>query len=176
MQHNQRLIDDIIDIENRFRRRDLLVEEQHVFEFYQERLPGIYDVRTLARLLKKKKNDRFLRLEKDALLAQNPDDEQLDQYPDRLDIENNSLECAYCFDPGKDDDGVTLKIPSALAPSVSPESIEWLVPGLYPQKIEALIKGITQKVSSQAGAGEKYGGCHYPGNAQKSDVSYLRPG
>ena len=145
MQHNQRLIDDIIDIENRFRRRDLLIEEQHIFEFYQERLPGIYDVRTLARVLKKKKNDRFLRLEKDALLAQNPDDEQLDQYPDHLDIENNSLECAYCFDPGKDDDGVTLKIPSALAPSVSPESIDWLVPGLYPQKIEALIKGLPKK-------------------------------
>jgi ATP-dependent helicase HrpA len=145
MQHNQRLIDDIIDIENRFRRRDLLIEEQHIFEFYQERLPGIYDVRTLARVLKKKKNDRFLRLEKDALLAQNPDDEQLDQYPDRLDIENNSLECTYCFDPGKDDDGVTLKIPSALAPSVSPESIDWLVPGLYPQKIEALIKGLPKK-------------------------------
>jgi ATP-dependent helicase HrpA len=84
-------------------------------------------------------------LEKDALLAQNPDDEQLDQYPDRLDIGNNSLECAYCFDPGKDDDGVTLKIPSALAPSVSPESIDWLVPGLYPQKIEALIKGLPKK-------------------------------
>ena len=145
MQHNQRLIDDIIDIENRFRRRDLLIEEQHIFEFYQEQLPGIYDVRTLARVLKKKKNDRFLRLEKVALLAQNPDDEQLDQYPDRLDIENNSLECAYCFDPGKDDDGVTLKIPSALAPSVSPESIDWLVPGLYPQKIEALIKGLPKK-------------------------------
>jgi len=145
MQHNQRLIDDIIDIENRFRRRDLLIEEQHIFEFYQERLPGIYDVRTLARVLKKKKSDRFLRLEKDDLLAQDPDDEQLDQYPDRLDIENNSLECAYCFDPGKDDDGVTLKIPSALAPSVSPESIDWLVPGLYPQKIEALIKGLPKK-------------------------------
>jgi ATP-dependent helicase HrpA len=142
MQHNQRLIEDILDIENRFRRRDLLIEEQHIYEFYQERLPGIYDIRSLSKFLKQRKNDRFLRLEKDALLAQNPDDEQLDQYPDRLDIGNNSLECAYCFNPGKDDDGVTLKIPSALAPSVSPESIDWLVPGLYPQKIEALIKGL----------------------------------
>jgi len=41
-----------------------------------------------------------------------------------------------------DDDGVTLKVPSALAPSVAPESIDWLVPGLYPQKIETLIKGL----------------------------------
>jgi ATP-dependent helicase HrpA len=119
-----------------------LVEEQHICEFYQERLPGIYDIRTLARLLKKKQNDRFLRMEKDALLAQNPDDDQLDQYPDRLEIENQNLECSYCFDPGKDNDGVTVKIPSVLAPSVAPESIDWLVPGLFPEKIEALIKGL----------------------------------
>ena len=142
MKHNQQLIDDIVDIENRFRRRDLLIEEQRIYEFYQERLPGIYDIRTLARYLKQKKNDRFLRMGKDALIEYAPDDEQLDKYPDRLDIENHSLECSYCFDPGQDDDGVTLKVPSTLAPSVSPESIDWLVPGLYPQKIEALIRGL----------------------------------
>jgi len=142
MKHNQQLIDNIIEIENRFRRRDLLIEEQRIYEFYHERLPEIYDVRTLARFLKQKTNDRLLRMEKDALLAQTPDDEQLDQFPDRLDIENHSLECSYCFDPGKVDDGVTVKVPSALAPSVAPESIDWLVPGLYPQKIEALIKGL----------------------------------
>jgi len=142
MQHNQRLIDDIIDIENRFRRRDLLIDEHRIYEFYQERLAGIYDIRTLSKFLKNKTNDRSLRMEKDALLAQTPDDEQLDQFPDRLDIENHSLECSYCFDPGKVDDGVTVKVPSTLAPSVAPESIDWLVPGLYPEKIETLIKGL----------------------------------
>ena len=142
MQHNQRLIDDITDIENRFRRRDLLIDEQLIYEFYQERLAGISDIRTLARFLKEKKTDRFLRMEKDALLEYTPDDEQLDQYPDRLDIGNHRFECSYCFDPGKDDDGVTVKVPSTLAPSVSPESIDRLVPGLYPKKIEVLIKGL----------------------------------
>ena len=142
MKHNQRLIDDIVDIENRIRRRDLLIDEQRIFEFYQKHLPDIYDVRTLARLLKTKKNDRFLRMEKDALLAYDPDDNQLNQFPDRLNIENNRLECSYRFDPGKDDDGVTLRVPAALAPSVSPEAVDWLVPGLYPEKIEALIKGL----------------------------------
>jgi len=142
MKHNQGLIDDIIDIENRFRRRDLLIDEQRIYEFYQERLPEIYDIRSLARFLKQKKNDVFLRMQKEALIEYDPDDEQLDQYPNRLDIENHSLECSYCFDPGKDDDGVTVKVPSALAPSVAPESIDWLVPGLYPEKIEALIRGL----------------------------------
>ena len=145
MKHNQQLIDEIIDIENRFRRRDLLIDEQRIFEFYQERLPEIYDIRTLSKFLKQKTNDDFLQMGKDAILAYLPDDVQLAQYPDRLDFENHSLECSYCFEPGKDEDGVTVKVPSALAPSVSPESIEWLVPGLYPEKTEALIKGLPKK-------------------------------
>ncbi len=149
MQHNQRLIDEIIDVENRFRRRDLLIEEQQIYEFYQERLPEIYDLRSLSRFLKQKKSDRFLRMEKDALLAYAPDDEQLELYPDRLEIENHRLACSYRFDPGRDDDGVTVKVPAALAPSVVPESIDWLVPGLLPEKIEALIKGLPKAYRRQ---------------------------
>jgi len=142
MKHNMALIDDIVDLENRFRRRDLLIDEQRIFEFYQERLPEIYDTRSLARFLKSKKSDRFMRMEKEALFAYAPDDEQLELYPDRIDIQRHSLQCSYCFDPGKEDDGVTVNVPAALAPSVAPETMDWLVPGLYPEKIEALIKGL----------------------------------
>jgi ATP-dependent helicase HrpA len=81
-------------------------------------------------------------MKKENLLAHAPDEEQLHQYPDRLEIGDHSLDCSYCFDPGKEDDGVTVKIPAALAPVVSPESMDWLVPGLYPEKIEVLIKGL----------------------------------
>jgi ATP-dependent helicase HrpA len=142
MKYNLELMDEIKDIESRFRRRDLLVDEQQMFEFYQEKLPVIYDLRSLAKYLKRKGSDRFLRMEKETLLQYQPDNGELVQYPTRLDIDRHALECSYCFDPGKDDDGVTVKVPSAIAQSVSPETIDWLVPGLYPEKIEVLIKGL----------------------------------
>jgi len=142
MRYNLGLIDEVKDIENRFRRRDLLVDEHTLFEFYQEKLPAIYDIRSLTKYLKRKGNDRFLRMQKETLLQYQPDDDELVQYPTRLDINRHAFECSYCFDPGKDDDGVTVKVPSALAQSVSPETIDWLVPGLYPEKIEVLIKGL----------------------------------
>ena len=142
MKHNLQLIDGIKDIENRFRRRDLLVDEHKMFEFYQEKLAGIYDIRSLAKYLKQKGNDRFLWMKKETLLQYPPDNAELVQYPTRLDINQNEFECSYCFDPGKDDDGVTVKVPTALAQSVPPETIDWLVPGLYSGKIEGLIKGL----------------------------------
>ena len=142
MRHNRKLIDEIQDMENRFRRRDLLVDEQNMFDFYQKRLPGICDIRSLTTYLKRKGNDRFLRMDKNALLQYHPDQAELGQYPNRLDINRHEFECSYCFDPGMDTDGVTVKVPTALSQSIPPETIDWLVPGLYPQKIEALIKGL----------------------------------
>jgi ATP-dependent helicase HrpA len=142
MRYNLQLMDEIKDMESRFRRRDLLVDEQQMFEYYQEKLPVIYDLRSLAKYLKRKGSDRFLRMEKERLLQYQPDKVELVQYPSRLDINRHAFECSYRFDPGKDDDGVTVKVPSALAQSVSPETIDWLVPGLYSEKIEVLIKGL----------------------------------
>ena len=142
MKYNQELIDEVKNIENRFRRRDLLVDEHTLFEFYQEKLPAIYDIRSLAKYLKQKGNDRFLRMQKETLLQYQPDTGELVQYPTRLDINRHVFECSYRFDPGEDDDGVTVNVPSALAKSVSPGTIDWLVPGLYPEKIEFLIKGL----------------------------------
>jgi len=142
MEYNLQLIDEIKGIENRLRRRDLLVDEQKMFEFYQEKLAGIFDLRSLAKYLRRKDNDHFLRMKKETLLQYPPDNAEMGQYPTRLDIEQHAFECSYCFDPGKDDDGVTVKVPTTLAQSVSPEAIDWLVPGLYPEKIEVLIKGL----------------------------------
>ena len=49
------------------------------------------------------------------------------------------------FDPGKREDGVTVQIPSSVAPSVPPEAVDWLVPGLLEEKITALIKGLPKE-------------------------------
>jgi len=142
MKHNLQLIDEIQDMENRLRRRDLLVDEQKMFEFYQEKLSGICDIRSLTKYLKRKGTDLFLRMEKDALLQYQPDRGELVQYPTRLELNRHAFECSYCFEPGMEADGITIKVPTALSQSIPPETIDWLIPGLYPEKIEILIKGL----------------------------------
>ncbi len=142
MEHNRRLIEDVRDKENRIRRRDLLVAEQQIVEFYRRRLPAISDLRSLGRLLQQKGGDHFLRMGADDLLRHRPDESELQQYPKQLELGGRRLECSYRFEPGTEDDGITLKIPAALTPQVSPQAVDWLVPGLLAAKIEALIKGL----------------------------------
>jgi ATP-dependent helicase HrpA len=142
LKHNQQMMADISDVEDRLRRRDLLVDETKIFGFYKDKLNGIYDTRTLASFLKKKGSDQFLRLKKEDLLAYNPDIAELDLYPDQLELGNHVFDCSYCFDPGSDPDGVTVKVPSGVAPLVPADALDWLVPGLYNEKIAALIRGL----------------------------------
>jgi len=142
MKHNLQLIEDIRDLQNRLRRRDLLIGEPELFDFYKQRLPAVYDIRTLAKFLKRNGNDRFLRMRREDLILYDPDEAEIAQFPDRLEIAGHPFNCTYAFEPGAEDDGVTVKIPAPLAPAVSPEAVDWLVPGLIPEKIESLIKGL----------------------------------
>ena len=129
-------------MENRVRRRDLLVSEEEMVSFYKNRLVGIYDLKTLQKLISKRSGDKFLRMKKEDLLAGLPDETELSLFPDKVRLGEQSFPCNYRFNPEKDDDGVTVKIPSKDAFAVPLESTEWVVPGLLREKITSLIKGL----------------------------------
>ncbi|WDN88337.1 ATP-dependent helicase HrpA [Desulfosarcina sp. BuS5] len=145
MQHNLELIEKAADMENKFRRRDILASEEDMFNFYINRLAGIYDIRSLERLIKKKGDDGFLRMEMSDLIINEPDTEELALYPDNIPLGNREFQCAYNFKIGDPDDGVTIKVPSTLTAGIPIDSIDWLVPGLFKEKISALIKSLPKK-------------------------------
>ena len=142
MKHNKKLIDEVEDMENRIRRRNILISEHDMFQFYKNRLEGIYNIKSLEKYIKKRGGDSFLRMKKEELLLYSPDAKELSLFPDSIELENRSFQCTYNFDPGKDDDGLTVKIPLSLSSMVSTESTDWLVPGLFREKIEVLIRGL----------------------------------
>jgi ATP-dependent helicase HrpA len=142
LQHNQRLAAKVTSLENRLRRRDLLVSDEALAAFYRERLAHVYDVRSLGHLIKTKGGDGFLRMSEDDLMNYRPDEGELALFPERLQAAGRPLELRYHFEPGSDADGVTLRVPAALAPTVPPAAVEWLVPGLLREKAESLLKGL----------------------------------
>jgi len=145
MEHNKKVIKEVLDMENRLRKRDIFAGNETIFEFYRKELSQVYDIRTLSRHIKNSGNDNSLRMKKEDLMRYTPDKEDLSLYPDRVNLGEKPFKCLYNFDPGKPDDGITVKIPVSSSSSVSPEKTDWLVPGLLQEKISALIKGLPKE-------------------------------
>ena len=143
--YNLALIEKIEGLEEKVRRRDFLVGEEEIARFYEERLPGIFDIRTLQHLIRDRGSDAFLRMTDEDLLAKPPDPEELAQYPSAVSAGGWKLDLVYRFEPGKPLDGVTLKIPVHAVPSLPAGSLDWAVPGLLRDKILALLKGLPKE-------------------------------
>ncbi len=142
MQHNRSQVESVRDMENRFRRRDLLVDEAEMMEFYRQRLENVYDMAGLKKRIKKMGSDRFLRMDKSDLLNYQPDDEALNRFPDAISLGESRYECNYRFDPGASADGVTVKLPASSVSAVSRAATDWIVPGLLEEKIAGLLRAL----------------------------------
>ena len=147
--HNRALIERLSGVEDKIRRRGMVVSEEAFASFYSERLRRISDIRSLESEIRKRGGDDFLKMtEQDVLLA-SPDADELALYPDETSIGHGTFKFAYRFAPGKPDDGITIKVPASLAAQVSPEHLDWIVPGLIREKITALIKGLPKPYRKQ---------------------------
>jgi len=149
MAHNRSQVDAVRDMENRFRRRDLLVGEAQVYEFYRQKLEPVHDMAGLEKQIRKMGGDDFLRMSQADLLTYQPDAQQLDLFPDSVSLGNARFACDYRFDPGAVSDGVTVRLPASTATTVSLESTDWIVPGLLADKIEGLIRALPKTYRKQ---------------------------
>jgi len=145
LSHNLALAEKIAAMEDKLRRHDLLAGEEQMARFYEERLPGIFDIRTLQRLVRDRGDDRFLRMKEEDLLIREPDPGEIALYPSSLATGGWKLDCVYRFEPGKPLDGVTLRIPVQAVPSVSADELDWGLPGLLREKVSALLRGLPKE-------------------------------
>jgi ATP-dependent helicase HrpA len=144
--HNLALQRKIEAMEEKLRRRDILVAEDEIAKFYSARLSGIHDIRTLRKHLKDRGGDAaFLRLEEDALLNYRPESATVSAFPDSVEVAGRPFRAVYKFAPGEEDDGVTLTVPPELLSAIPADRLEWGVPGQYQDKIAALIKGLPKR-------------------------------
>ena len=147
--HNQGLIEEIRGMEEKVRRRGMLVSDDVMAAFYSERLAGVYDIRTMEKRIKDRGKDDFLKMTEADIVITYPDETELAQYPNEMTIGRSAIKFSYKFAPAKPDDGVTMKVPSSMASQVSPDQLDWVVPGLFREKITALIKGLTKQYRKQ---------------------------
>jgi len=142
---NQKLIDEVQDLEHKARRRDILVDEETLMDFYHQRLPeGITSRVEFNTWWKKQKKaePKFLHMDKAALMQHDAAHINKENYPDVWQQNNLFLPLEYHFEPGQALDGVVVQIPLALLNQVENTGFDWHIPAFRHELITALIKSL----------------------------------
>ncbi|MCF8150408.1 MAG: ATP-dependent RNA helicase HrpA [Burkholderiaceae bacterium] len=147
-QHNAKLVREIEALEHKSRRPDVLVDDELIHAFYDDKLPeGIVTLAAFDhwRREAERANPKLLCLEKDQLMRHEAAGITTDAFPPQLLHRGQSFKLSYHHDPGAADDGVTLSLPLTALNQLPANRCEWLVPGLLKEKILALLKTLQQK-------------------------------
>ncbi len=145
---NLRLIEEVEDLEHKTRRRDILVDDQVLFDFYDKRLPP--EIVSQAHFdkwwkTKSKQQPELLNFEKAFLTNDGEKVSELD-FPNYWHQGNLKFKLSYQFEPGLDNDGVTVNIPLALLNQVEMKGFDWQIPGLREELVITLIKALPKAV------------------------------
>ena len=140
--HNCQVIDDVEELEAKTRRADIALTDDELFEFYSERIPKeVVNLAGFEAWRKKiEKTDKDLLLLNRSKMMARADGESQVQFPSSLAWQDFELPLHYRFQPGHEDDGVTVDLPVAILNRAPIPLFEWLVPGLLRDKCIALIK------------------------------------
>ena len=142
---NQRLVREVEELEHKSRRRDILVDDHTLFEFYDQRIgTEVVSQKHFDTWWKKaqQKDPELLNFERSFLI--NDDAAQVSKldFPNFWHQGNLKLKLTYQFEPGTDADGVTVHIPLPLLNQVEMTGFDWQIPGLREELVIALIKSL----------------------------------
>lgn len=148
-QHNLACLAEAEALEHKARRRDLLVDHDTLFAFYDQRLPAaVVSAAHFDRWwrLASHTQPQLLMLTQEQLLNAAAATLRLEDYPATWQQGSLTLALQYQFTPGEANDGVTVQIPLPLLPSLTPDSFTWQVPGLRSALITTLIKSLPKSL------------------------------
>ncbi len=143
--HNRELIEYVQHLEAKSRRRDILVDEEAIVAFYDQRVPpGIYSTALFERWLREatRTDPKCLHLRMADVMRHDAAGVTAEAFPDALQIGATRLPLEYHFDPGSPTDGLTLVVPLPLINQVSGDRLDWVVPGLLTERITELLRGL----------------------------------
>ncbi len=142
---NTRLREELAELEERARRRDLLVDDDEIQALYDARVPPeVVSARHFDGWWKTQRHRTpdLLTFTRDDLLRNDDDADQ----PDTWEADDLSLPLTYRFEPGREDDGVTVHIPVQVLARLGGDEFAWHVPALREELITALIKSLPKDV------------------------------
>ncbi|WP_334136058.1 ATP-dependent RNA helicase HrpA [Acinetobacter schindleri] len=143
LKHNLLKLEEVERVEDKLRRRDLVVDEETIYQFYASKVPPeVASRRSFEdwRATVEPQDPRYLFIDDDALWLNDRPPTQ--QFPDYLRNGELRLAASYRFDPSHDEDGATVRIPLQALPQVDENLWSWGIPGWRQDLIEALLKAL----------------------------------
>ncbi len=144
--HNRRLLQQAEELEHRARRRDLVVDEHTLFDFYDVRIgPDVVSGAHFDQWWKGVRRERPDLLTFDpAMLTHDAAAEVTDaDYPEQWVVEGGlTFDLGYHFEPGAADDGITIDVPVAVLNRVGDQDFSWNVPGLREELVTELLRSL----------------------------------
>ncbi|KQX66002.1 ATP-dependent RNA helicase HrpA [Angustibacter sp. Root456] len=146
---NRELLQDVEALEQRARRRDLLVDDQVLFDFYDARIPAdVVSGRHFDGWWKKARREQpeLLTFTPDLLVRDDAEAVSDEDYPTTWVVADAELPVTYQFEPGTAADGVTVHVPLPVLGRLRPEPFEWQIPGLRHELVTQLIRSLPKAV------------------------------
>jgi ATP-dependent helicase HrpA len=146
---NRGLLKEIEALEHKARRRDVLVDEETIYAFFDGVVPeGIVNGAGFEawRAEAERGSPRLLYMTREYLMRHAATAVTEAQFPDRIEAGGAGLKLAYRFEPGHPLDGVTATVPLHVLNQLAAEPFEWLVPGLIREKVAQLFKALPKQL------------------------------
>lgn len=146
---NRRLLTEVEELEHRARRRDILVDDETLYDFYDRRIPEhVVSGAHFDSWWKHKRHEQpdFLDFEREMLINEKAGEVTKADYPDSWRQGNLKFRVTYQFEPGADADGVTVHIPLQVLNQVTDEGFDWQIPGLREELVTELIRSLPKPI------------------------------
>ncbi|WP_428675790.1 ATP-dependent RNA helicase HrpA [Photobacterium sanguinicancri] len=146
---NRKLLREVEELEHKSRRRDILIDDDQLFEFYDQRIEHtVVSGRHFDTWWKaaSKENNELLNFEREMLFRGDASHVTDLDYPNFWHQGGLKLKLSYQFEPGEDNDGVTVHIPLPILNQVEPDGFDWQIPGLRQELVIALIKSLPKPI------------------------------
>ena len=142
---NRKLLDEVEDLEHRARRRDIVVDDEALFDFYDHRIPesAVSAAHFDSWWKKARREDpKLLDFTREELINDGVGAVSEDDYPDVWRQGEFVFPLSYQFEPGSDSDGVTARVPVKFLNQVENTGFDWQIPGLRDELITAMIRSL----------------------------------
>lgn len=146
---NQQLLARVGELEEQARRRDLVVDDEVIYEFYDARIPpGVHSQVTFDRWWRNERRVRpeLLTFTEELLRADHDGAVAAADYPATWTQGDLEFAVTYQFSPGSPEDGVSVHIPVTVLNQARDEGFDWQVPGMRADLVVGLVKSLPKQL------------------------------